>query len=265
MEDSTDKGRFHDVVWLDYSKQLTARDVRRYVQLAGVLEPLSEKPGCTTRTKDLPGQKLEYFVTAAVNIGDVFEDLANRLHHGFPQTTYDLAYRAQADSKKNRRGGRTNQGIIEFLFPLVITQCVNQSPTLHALFDYLPDIMQQTTSEDTFWLQQMQNLAFAMSGYYHRAFSIMPAANIPTYYTHRLVQAEKPSDLYHNREMVENYPTLQKMFTMQVGGPLSERMAILYSAIKNGQSGMPCGMIADLVACYIYLEFSYNRQGKIIS
>ncbi|MBI4440883.1 hypothetical protein HY639_01830 [Candidatus Woesearchaeota archaeon] len=117
------------MVWSQCSDQLTPRDIRRHVQLAGVLEPLSEKPGCTTRTRDMPRQKLEYFVTAAVIIGDAFEDLACLLQHGYPQTTYDLAYRAQADSKKNRRGGRTNQGIIEFLFPIVVTQLVTKPGT----------------------------------------------------------------------------------------------------------------------------------------
>ena len=39
------KGRFHDVVWADLEEILSPREVRRYVQLAGVLEPISEKEG----------------------------------------------------------------------------------------------------------------------------------------------------------------------------------------------------------------------------
>ena len=124
----TTLSRFHNIVWSELEERITPREVRRYVQLATVLEPIAEKEGCTTRSKDLcEFQKLEYFLTAGVNIGDAFEDLIDRIYkHGFPCQTYDLCYRAQADSKKNRRGGRVNQGIIEFLFPLIISQAVGQ-------------------------------------------------------------------------------------------------------------------------------------------
>ena len=79
-------GRFHEVVWSELEENLTPNEVRRFVQLAGVLEPLSEKEGCTTRTRDLNEfQRLEYFLAAAVNIGDAFENLTSRIQHNeFP-------------------------------------------------------------------------------------------------------------------------------------------------------------------------------------
>jgi hypothetical protein len=261
--------RFHDIVWSDLEERILPRDIRRYVQLASVLEPVSEKDGCTTRTKDLcKFQKLEYFLSAGINIGDAFEDLASRIYSTeFPCQTYDLCYRAQADSKKNRRGGRVNQGIIEFLFPIVISQISNQSSNEKEIIGGVPNVLENTTSQDTVWLQRMQNLAFEMSGYYHRTFLITENANILSYYRKRLEDSVKHSDKYHNEEIVNNYSTLRFMIDelSQTDYPsLSGSMQFVYDRVRQTKPNMPTGIIADLTACLIYLKLSCGRTTKII-
>ena len=259
--------RFHNIVWSELEDVILPREVRRYVQLASVLEPIAEKNGCTTRSKDLcEFQKLEYFLTAGVNIGDAFEDLASRLP-GFPCLTYDLCYRAQADSKKNRRGGRTNQGIIEFLFPLVISQISNNLTDPNQIIEQVPYVLENTSSRDVFWLQRMQNLAFEMSGYYHRTFSIGEDANILSYYQRRLDNSLSYSDQFHNREIVVNYPTLKYMLKVLPNyevAPLSKSMQDVYNKVRKEQPEMPMGIIADLTACLIYLKLVGDRTGKLV-
>lgn len=261
--------RFHNIVWSELADKVTPRDVRRCVQLATVLEPLAEKNGCTTRSKDLcKFQKLEYFLTAGVNIGDAFEDLTHRIYDkGFPCQTYDLCYRAQADSKKNRRGGRVNQGIIEFIFPLVISQVASQHTNINKIVNGVPVVLENTTPEDTIYLQRMQNLAFEMSGYYYRTFSIKKDANILSYYQRRLNGSIKPSDKYHNHEIVANYPTLRFMIEIlsnYKGYSLSKSMQCIYDKVREEQPEMPTGIIADLTACLIYLKLIENRTDKIV-
>lgn len=269
----TERGsRFHDIVWSQLSPKLTPPDVRRAVQLASVLEPLSEKPGCTGRMNNAtPEQKLEYFVGAGVNIGDAFGELAARfLTRDRWPVVYDLAYRAQADSKKNRRGGRTNQGIIEFLFPLVLSQYgirrgIPASPeeviaSVHAA-------LQRTGEQDTVWLQKMQNLAFEMSGYQNRLFSPKPATSVLSYYERRLTASEQPSDFYHNREIVECFPTLRRMlqtFQREATTSLSEKVERTFREMHESEQQMPAGMLADLVACTLYLVLTYRRTTKLI-
>jgi len=259
--------RFHNIVWSELKDGITPRDVRRYVQLASVLEPIAEKNGCTTRSKDLcEFQKLEYFLTAGVNIGDAFEDLASRLP-GFPCLTYDLCYRAQADSKKNRRGRRTNQGIIEFLFPLVISQVSNNLTDPDQIIGQVPYVLEKTSSKDAFWLQKMQNLAFEMSGYYHRIFSICEETNILSYYQKRLNNSVSHSDKFHNQEIVANYPTLEYMLRILTNyevAPLSKSMQYVYDKVREEQPEMPTGIIADLTACLIFLKLVEDRTGKMV-
>lgn len=269
IEQTSLKSRFNDVVWSELEEKLTPREIRRYVQLACVLEPIAEKDGCTTRLKDLcEYQKLEYFLTAGVNIGDAFEDLAHRIYdRGFPCQTYDFCYRAQADSKKNRRGGRVNQGIIEFLFPLVISQVANQYTDANKIIVGVPPILERTTPEDTIWLQRMQNLAFEMSGYYQRTFAIQDDANILSYYKRRLEDSVKPSDKYHNQELVANYPTLRFMierFSACEIASLSKSLQFIYNEVHQKEPDIPLGIIADLTACLIYLKLSCEKTSKLI-
>ncbi len=261
--------RFHEIVWSDIEERISPRDVRRYVQLASVLEPISEKDGCTTRTKDLcQYQKLEYFLTAGVNIGDAFEDLATRIYTtGFPCQIYDICYRAQADSKKNRCGGRVNQGIIEFLFPIVISQILNPGSDEREIIHRVTSILEGTSPQDVIWLQKMQNLAFKMSGYYHRTFPIVENANILSYYKKRLEDSVKPSDKYHNEEITDNYPTLLFMLeecSKSKNPSLSTSMRLVYDGVKQNKPEMPTGIIADLIACLIYLKLSCGRTSKIV-
>lgn len=263
------RSRFHNIVWSELEKRITARDVRRFVQLATVLEPIAEKEGCTTRTKDIcEFQKLEYFLTAGVNIGDAFEDLTHRIYGiGFPCQTYDLCYRAQADSKKNRKGGRVNQGIIEFLFPLVLSQISNQLTNTYQIIESVPEILEKTTAEDTIWLQKMQNLAFEMSGYGHRTFSIQEDANILSYYRKRMQSSIKASDKYHNNEIVANYPTLRLMtetLSRCESLSLSKSMQFVYDVVRQKEKNMPLGIIADLTACLIYLRLICERTSKLV-
>ncbi len=269
IEKISPKSRFHDIVWSELEERITPREVRRYVQLASVLEPIAEKEGCTTRSKDLSEyQKLEYFLVAGVNIGDTFEDLMHRIYEtGFPCQTYDLCYRAQADSKKNRRGGRVNQGIIEFLFPLVISQVSYQLSDPNKIIQMVPAILEKTMPEDTKWLQRMQNLAFEMSGYYHRTFVIQEYANISAYYKRRLKDSVKPSDKYHNSEIVANYPTLRFMIEKLSeceSASLSKSMGSVYDEVRRKEPDMPTGIIADLTACLLYLKLSCERTSKLV-
>lgn len=266
------KGRFHDIVWSQLSPKLSPHEIRRAVQLASVLEPLSEKVGCTGRLNNVtPEQKLEFFIGAGINIGDAFEELAKRLlTRDLWATVYDLAYRAQVDSKKNRRGGRTNQGIIEFLFPLVISQCniLRGVPvTPEEVIRSVPAALKKTTEHDVSWLQKMQNLAFEMSGYYHRLFSPVRFVNISAYYEHRLAASERPSDFYHNREIVEDFPTLRRMLTLFRQGELatlSENVEQVFREAREQEPQMPSGMLADLVVCSLYLLLTHQRTTKLI-
>ena len=113
----------------------------------------------------------------------------------------------------------------------------------------------------------MQNLAFEMSGYYHRTFNVQKDTNILLYYQRRLEGSEKLSDKYHNNEIVANYPTLifmTKILSHCKSSSLSKSMQYVYDKTREKEPNMQTGIIADLIACLIYLKLIENRTGKIV-
>ena len=62
------------------NKEISPNEVARIAQLAFVLEPIANKPGLTTRYSNKnKNLKLENFITAGINIGDAFRELAIRI------------------------------------------------------------------------------------------------------------------------------------------------------------------------------------------
>lgn len=252
------------------NENLSPKDVGRYIQTASVLEPISEKEGCTGRKKNIDDCiKLEYFLVAGINIGHSFEMLADRIINNNFTLLYDLAYDAQLKSFNNRGGGRINQGIIELIFPLVISQLSYNNITVCEQIENTKNILiKKTNKEDVIWLQRMQNLAFASCGYKNRLFLIEEQENIYKYYTERFNLFNKkssPSDYFHNREIVEKYPTLKSMFTNYASirkGTILEKMEIVFYKEKMKNDKIPSGILADLICCLLYLIIS-NKIEKV--
>jgi triphosphoribosyl-dephospho-CoA synthetase len=102
-------------------------EMRRAFLLACCLEPIADKPGCTTRFIDsTPGTKLEYFTIAAINSIEPLLEILDRVvnFNGQPNVIFDLAYRAQLESNRNRLGGKVNYAQIFMLLPLLTAQAL---------------------------------------------------------------------------------------------------------------------------------------------
>ena len=140
------------------------KEVRRLMQISFALEPMDDKPGLTNRYVDYNEfTKLQYFITAAINIGDAFEELAKRILNGKPSPYYDLCLKAQQDSMKNRGGYKLNYGSIIANFPLVLTQFKIRPKTVEEWLSEVPNVLKEhTTNEDCIYLQQMRNFAYKL-------------------------------------------------------------------------------------------------------
>ena len=133
------------------------QEVRRIIQISFALEPLDNKQGLTNRKQDFNDHtKLQYFITAAINVGDAFAELASRNNGPY----YDLCLKAQQDSMKNRKGYKLNYGSIIANFPLVLTQFKIRPKTIEEWLSEVPAVLKEhTTNEDCIYLQEMRNFA----------------------------------------------------------------------------------------------------------
>lgn len=146
-------------------------EVLRAFILSQGLEPLAEKPGCTTRKTDSsPGTKLEYFLISAVNSSWPIMELIDRIiiNNGQPDCIFDIAYHAQLRSPRNRNGGKVNYSQILMLLPIITAQCLlfiegNDPFDVDLILDKSGDAMRATTTKDVEYLQKFVDLSRQLS------------------------------------------------------------------------------------------------------
>lgn len=203
-----------------------ASEVARAAQLAFVMEPLPEKPGLTSRSRDLfEAVSLDKFIIGGVNIGEAFREVAERIagSSDWPML-YDLCYQAQWDSLRGRRGCRLNYGGIVTLFPIVMTHCRLGTTDPIEILDGVEKTLRLTDTADTVWLQKMRNLAYEVTPYKRDQVSPVKEDynDIIDYYQGELSlisKKEGETSPYGsgshtgrtNRELTSGYPYLRRM------------------------------------------------------
>lgn len=252
----------------------TPREVRRCIQLALALEPLPEKPGCTTRSKDCSRHlKLEYFITGAINVGDAFEDLAVRLQSSREQPVlYDLALKAQLDSKKNRAGGRINEGMIEMLTPIVAAQLIYNGDRTKSVDEVLrctDDVLKNAPHEDVANLVALKRLSYDLCAYHGRYVSDHGALTVMEFYQKELNTSERPVSCLHNTEILSGFPVSNRIYKMLASQPevdLSKRVREAYLSVRENEHKelTEGGLTADVCGVALYLLFSQHPELVIV-
>jgi len=267
---------------------LIPSEIRRYIQIACSLEPISYKKGCTNRYYDItPTLKIENFIVAGINIGDAFEDLAKRVYKNKESKSnknfYDLCLKAQQDSLKNRGGHRVNQGIIELLFPIVISQLTYNELNPFRILKKTKDVLKNTNKQDLMDLQKMREFAFSLWKGHHKHLSKIKEELDDVY---QFYYSQEKDNIFYV-ELVNQYPILTKMLNLyhhkfiQNGkqvkakeeqksllcnhkrcnlNDLSAAMSYIYDEIKKQNPEIANGAVADLIACLIYLLLSCNKE-----
>lgn len=269
--------KLYECIWGHTSSWRTPRETGRQIMLAAALEPLSDKGGCTTRLRNITEfQKLEYFIAGAINIGEAFESLCALIiadNGSQPSVIYNYALRAQQESKRNRCGGRVNQGIIELLMPIVVAQYLYDSDNHFSVNEVLThgvNVLKRTSVRDVRYLQEMKRFAFDLSGHFDRVVPDYPdVKNVYEYYGRDLENSTNDTSRAHNREFVDGFPTIQEAygaFISSLAPGLSNKAADVYQQIANLHAeNVASGFLADCIAVALYLQLSLDSRLKLIS
>ena len=231
-------------------------DIMHYVILASVLEPIPEKKGCTTRKNDWQDKsKLEYFLISGVNIGRVFYELAERIkdnNYKQPNLIYDLAYKAQKESSKMRKGGKINFGIIELMIPIVATQIIEQRNDISVL-DKVEEILKKTTEEDIKYHYKFRKIARAVS----KQFPSTTVYNVSNLYEYYKLDKNELENNVH-KEYITKFERIKQAYSILESkyeeGNLLDISIIAYDSILkdcNNYSGLAADYIC--VALYFYM------------
>jgi len=187
-------------------------DIMHYVILASVLEPIPEKKGCTTRKNDWQDKsKLEYFLISGVNIGRVFYELAERIkdnNYKQPNLIYDLAYKAQKESSKMRKGGKINFGIIELMIPIVVTQIIEQKNDISVL-DKIEEILNKATEEDVKYHYKFRKIARAVS----KQFPSTTVYNVSNLYEYYKLDKNELENNVH-KEYITKFERIKRAYSI---------------------------------------------------
>lgn len=231
-------------------------DIMHYLILASVLEPIPEKNGCTTRKNDWQDKsKLEYFLISGVNIGRVFYELVERIkNNNFkqPDLIYDLAYKAQKESLKNRKGGKINFGIIELMIPIITTQIIERRNDINIL-DKVEEVLKNTTKEDVEFHSKFRRIARNVSKHFPST-TVYDTTNLYQYY--ELSKNELENNVH--KEYITKFRRIKQAYSIlemeyQVGNLLDSSIVAYNSILEdcNGYSGLAADYIC--VALYFYL------------
>ena len=257
----------------EHSLNLSER-IARNVALAAALEPIPDKPGATTRLQDIKESKaLEMFVSGGVNIGLAFSHLADYIQkHRTAESSYQFCYQAMALSKIRRAGGKINQGIIEFLFPIAIAQSMHDPDSrknILWILEKTKDVLKDTTPADVAWLIKMKRLGNRLSAVEHKyPVKVRNTSNVFNYYYQELRDEEKKRNtagIIHNRQFVLVYPDVKRgldAFLKSKEPKFAKRVIEAYEAIRNNPNNMRIGpgLASDFIAIILYLVFSYSAS-----
>lgn len=261
--------------WGDFSPA----NISRWAQLAGVLEPMVHSPGKTTRHSDCsPQQRLVYFLTAGINVGESFRQLAARCQGSRAVSAnqpllYDLVLQAQVDSKNQRDGSRVNQGIIEMLVPFVAAQILylDSSPqpnNVQDAFMHTTTVLKNTTQEDVDHLCTSADLAWGMGGPSSGCLAVS-ATTVYGYYEERSAQFDWPVfDPFLN-----GYRTAERIVEEVVGtfgylGADHSLSDVVSQSCARVRASLPgryySGQFADDTAVALYALLSHYPDQEVI-
>ena len=239
-------------------------DIMHYVILASVIEPIPEKDGCTTRKKDWQDKsKLEYFLISAVNIGRVFYELVERIknnNYKQPNLIYDLAYKAQKESLKNRKGGKINFGIIELMIPIITTQIIEQRYDI-SILDKVEEILKNTTKKDVQYHYKFRKIARDVSNQFPSTI-IYSTNNIYDYY--KIDKNELENSVH--KEYITQFKRIKKAYRVlkeqYKDGNLLDISIIAYNSILKDCNNY-YGLAADYICIALYF-YLINHPNVII-
>lgn len=268
-----------DEVRLSYESLSLAEKEARNVALACTLEPISNKPGCVTRYIDLNRNTLEMFISAGVNVYPAFYHLAEFLQQSQNQEgMYKFFHEAILLSKANRKGGQINQGILEFLFPIVAAH-VLYDPNNEKGTDYLLEqsslILKRTNTDDVreFVAGKFagRDITKASRGKGYEIF-IHDVDNVSDFYLkeyqREMNEKGHATGLMHNRQFVEGFPDIKLCYDAfcKSNKKFSDRLVDAYIAVmtKKENLGIGVGLVADFTAVTIYLALSYLNDQELI-
>lgn len=243
--------------------RLTSESSALLVQKALVLEPLADKPGCTTRYHDLPGRPLTSFVLAAINVGPVFERFSRDYTAKTETRLFHYFVEGLNQSNRHAAGKYVNFGLLEIMFPAVAARLTCDDPD--AVIPTMIELMKRAPASDVTEMVRARELAWSTSEKRDAKLAdltprVRNAAN-PYQFYERMVAGTPHGSA---AEWVANYqaglPLLADQYNamrQSDDGKLLATIKKAYETVRIKNADIRIGILADMsaAATFLYLSF----------
>ena len=254
-----------------------SEEVARKFMLAGALEPLADKPGCTTRFVDLKDSKnLELFVAAAINSGFAVKRFVDHLIEKKTMVgAYQFLIEAVIASKFNRYYGKINEGILEAGWPIIAGQIIFYEEIKNNPYDVLPrasELLKKTSPADVLNLIRAKELSNQISGVADKYPVRRHDVDAVFDYYRAEVEAESKGDalteVLHNRQFIDGFTDIGEMLKVinqQPAGRLIDKTVPAYNYVREKyHDKIGVGLAADFCAICLYLYIALFEHREAI-
>lgn len=238
--------------------------VQTIATIAFCLEPLGEKPGCTTRTVDIAGKPLTDFLIAGIGVGATLRYfaeavLADERTPIFAE--YAAALRASTQFKSPKI---ISMGLLEIMFPVIYARlrCEDRTHVVDAVIAG----MRRESAEDVALMIEARGIAWETSGNpAKQAFNGAAFAGVKSPWEFYECMHALPGGPESSYQWAEEYfnglPILRQVLVALEGiadaTTMVDATAEVHRAVIAERPQVKVGMVADMCAAGLFLHMSF--------
>lgn len=242
---------------------LTPDTIQDLVTIAFCLEPLADKPGCTTRFVDLPERPLADFIIAGINSGKYFRAVALEVLGKKSPGIFGHYVEALQGSNAYKSAKTVNFGLLEIMFPAVFARL--QCDYEYAVVDKMIEVMKSERPEEVAQMIQARRVAWQTSSDAGKKnFTGDEFAHVLSPYEFYLMLRDHYPPGNSNHQWAEQYrqglPIIRATITglaQNQDAPL-EVLSQVFNRVAQGQPDLRKGIVADMCATGLFLHLSYR-------
>lgn len=242
---------------------LTPEKIQDLVTISFCLEPLTEKEGCTTRTKDLPGKPLTDFMITGINIGKYFRFFTEDIINDPKTPVFAYCMEALENANHYKSPKIINFGLIQIMFLVVKARILENRPEY--IIDKISQILREDSKLNVQYLLDGCKKAWKTSKHdTKRNFEVNEYKDLVSLYDlySQLEQNYPKDDSRHqwSNEFMNKFKILSFMLS-ELENQTEDYLIILSNAfhtIKEENPGLKIGIIADFCAAALFLHLSYQ-------
>ena len=240
--------------------KLTPDSIQDLVTIAFCLEPLSDKPGCTTRFVDLPNRPLTDFIVSGINAGKFFRFFAQDIIDGKDPDIFFYHPTALLSSNQFKSSKIVNFGLLEIMFPAVYARmhCDIRDGVVDALLDSVKkhrptEVRHLCDARKIAWKtsEKSEKTTFTGDEFLH-------TTSVHEFY--EALYSHYPSDS-SNHQWAEQYrlglPIVREALECLEKMPVLRALEVSYTSIHKAHPEWKVGIVADMCAAALFIHLSF--------